>query len=109
VDTQGLVLEARVLMAHRSKTLRGHQAALLDTNARDRLPERLSQLWLDAGYTAEEKGADWAQKVLGWTAQIVRHPPKLVPEEVIGEMGKRVDQRGSADHSGEAARRAEGF
>jgi putative transposase len=80
VDTQGLVLEARVLMAHRSKTLRGHQAALLDTNARDRLPERLSQLWLDAGYTAEDKGVGWVRKVLGWTAQIVRHPKKIAPE-----------------------------
>jgi transposase len=56
---------------------------LLDTNARDRLPERLSHLWLDAGYTGEGKGADWVQKVLGWTAEIVRHPKKLAPEEVM--------------------------
>ena len=40
-------------------------------------------MWLDAGYTGEGKGADWVQKVLGWTVQIVRHPPKLVPEEVM--------------------------
>jgi putative transposase len=40
-------------------------------------------LWLDAGYAGEGKGADWVQKVLGWTVQIVRHPPKLVPEEVM--------------------------
>jgi hypothetical protein len=49
---------------------------LLDTNARDRLPKRLSHLWLDAGYTGQEKGADWVQKMMGWTAEIVRHPPK---------------------------------
>ena len=24
-----------------------------------------------------------AEKVLGWTAEIVRHPPKLAPEEVM--------------------------
>jgi putative transposase len=54
---------------------------LLDL-APDRLP-RLSHLWMDAGYTGEGKGADWAEKVLGWTAQIVRHPPKLAPEEVM--------------------------
>jgi hypothetical protein len=42
---------------------------LLDANARDRLPERLSHLWLDAGYTGEDKGAGWVQKVLGWTAE----------------------------------------
>src|ERR687898_349606 len=29
------------------------------------------------------KRAEWVQKVLGWTAEIVRHPPKLVPEEVM--------------------------
>jgi hypothetical protein len=39
---------------------------------------------MDAGYTGEGKGADyWVQKALGWTAQIVRHPPKLAPEEVM--------------------------
>jgi len=38
---------------------------------------------LDAGYTGEDKGADWVQKAVGWTAEIVRHPPKLVPEEVM--------------------------
>jgi hypothetical protein len=40
-------------------------------------------LWLDAGYTGEGKGADWVNKVVGWTAEIVRHPPTLVPEEVM--------------------------
>jgi putative transposase len=56
---------------------------LLDINAWDRLPKRLSHLWMDAGYTGEGKGADWVQKVLGWTAEIVRHPPKLLPDEVM--------------------------
>ena len=51
--------------------------------AQDRLPQRLSHLWLDAGYTGEGKGADWAEKVLGRTAEIVRHPPKLAQEEVM--------------------------
>ena len=55
---------------------------LLDINTRDRLPERLAHLWLDAGYTGEDKGAGWVHKVLGWTAEIVRHPPKMAPEEV---------------------------
>jgi hypothetical protein len=56
---------------------------LLDTNARDRLPGRISHLWLDAGYTGEDKGAGWVRKVLGWTAEIVRHPKKPAPEEVM--------------------------
>ena len=38
---------------------------------------------MDAGYTGEGKGADWVERVLGWTAQIVHHPPKLAPEEVM--------------------------
>jgi putative transposase len=49
----------------------------------DHLPQRLSHLWMDAGYHGEGKGADWVEKVLGWTAQIVRHPPKIAPEEVM--------------------------
>jgi putative transposase len=38
---------------------------------------------MDAGYTGEGKGADWVERVLGWTAQIVRRPPKLAPEKVM--------------------------
>src|ERR671911_493121 len=80
VDTQGLVLQARV---HSAKVVdREGIKLLLDPSSSDRLP-RLSDLWLDAGYTGEGKGADWVQEVLGWTAEIVRHPPKLVPEEVM--------------------------
>jgi transposase len=44
---------------------------------------RLCHLWMDAGYIGEGKGADWVQRVLGWTAQIMRHPPKMAPEEVM--------------------------
>jgi putative transposase len=80
VDTQGLVLEARV---HSAKVQDREGIKLLLGLAQDRLPQRLSHLWMDAGYTGEGKGADWAEKVLGWTAEIVRHPPKLAPEEVM--------------------------
>ena len=45
---------------------------------------RLSHLWMDAGYTGEGKGEDWVERVLGWRAQIVRHPPKMAPEELSG-------------------------
>jgi putative transposase len=81
VDTQGLVLEARV----HSAQIQDREAIklLLEIDARNRLPERLSRLWLDAGYTGEDKGADWVRKVLGWTAEIVRHPPKPAPKEVM--------------------------
>jgi putative transposase len=79
VDTQGLVLKAKV---HSAKVQdREGIKILLDLPSED-LP-RLSHLWMDAGYTGEGKGADWVQRVLGWTARIVRHPPKLAPEEVM--------------------------
>jgi putative transposase len=72
VDTQGLVLEARVHSAQIQD--REGIKLLLEIDARERLPERLSHLWLDAGYTGEDKGAGWVQRTLGWTAEIVRHP-----------------------------------
>jgi putative transposase len=79
VDTQGLVLKAKVMSAKVQD--REGIKVLLDL-APKHLP-RLSHLWMDAGYTGEGKGADWVQKVFGWTAEIVRHPPKLVPDEVM--------------------------
>ena len=81
VDTQGFVIEARLHGAQIQD--RDGIKLLLDIAARDRLPERLSHLWLDAGYTGEDKGAGWVRKVLGWTAEIVRHPSKMAPEEVM--------------------------
>jgi putative transposase len=80
VDTQGLVLEAKV---HSAKVQDREGIKILLEPVQDRLPQRLSHLWLDAGYTGEGKGADWVERVLGWTAQIVRHPPKMAPEQVM--------------------------
>jgi hypothetical protein len=55
---------------------------LLEPSSRDRLP-RLTHLWLDAGYNGKDKGAGWVEGALGWTAEIVRHPLKPAPEEVM--------------------------
>jgi putative transposase len=92
VDTQGLVLEARVHGAQIQD--REGIKLLLDIAVRNRLPGRLSHLWMDAGYTAEEKGADWVHKVLGWTAEIVRHPKKLAPEEVMRAWVREFNKEG---------------
>jgi putative transposase len=92
VDTQGLVIEARVHSAQ-IQDWEGIKL-LLDIAVRDRLPERLSHLWLNAGYTGEGKGADWVQKVLGWTAEIVRHPKKLAPEEVMRAWVREFNKEG---------------
>ena len=50
--------------------------------AEERFP-RLSQLWLDAGYRGEDKGADWVRKTLGWSVDLVERPRKPAPEEVL--------------------------
>ena len=80
VDTEGFVLEAKV---HSAKTM-DHEGikALLD-RAKVLFPRLLSHPWLDAGYSGEDKGADWVEKTLGWTAEIVRRPRKPAPEEVL--------------------------
>jgi putative transposase len=81
VDTQGLVLIARV---HRANVTDRDGIKLLLEPARIGFLERLSHLWLDAGYTGrEDRGAGWVEDVLGWSAEIVRHPPKPAPEEVM--------------------------
>ena len=79
VDTQGLVLKARV---HSARLMDRDGIKILLAAARDSFP-RLSHVWLDAAYNGQEKGADWVEKVLGWSAEIVRHPRKLAPEEVM--------------------------
>jgi putative transposase len=56
VDTQGLVLKAKV---HSAKLLDHEGIKTLLPRADERFP-RLSHLWLDAGYRGEDKGADWA-------------------------------------------------
>jgi transposase len=55
--------------------------ALLD-RAKGLFP-RLSYLWMDAGYSGEDKGADWVKKPLGWRVEIVRRPRKPAPKEVL--------------------------
>ena len=40
----------------------------------------MKHLWLDAGY--EGRGRRWAEEVLGSSVEVVREPPKSVPEEV---------------------------
>jgi len=44
---------------------------------------RLSHLWLDGGYTGENKGADWAEKTLSWKVEIVNRARKPAPKEVL--------------------------
>ena len=92
VDTQGLVLQARV---HSAKVVdRDGIKLLLGSSVPDRLP-RLSHLWLDAGYTGQEdRGAGWVESVLGWSAEIVRYPKKPAPEEVMMALVRELNEEG---------------
>jgi putative transposase len=92
VDTQGLVLEARIHSAHIQDR---DGIKLLLKPARGALT-RLSHVWLDAGYTGQDKGAGWVESVLGWTAEIVRHPPKPAPEEVMMRWAREWAKEGLA-------------
>ena len=67
VDTQGLVLKARLHSAEIQD--RYGIKLLVQIAACDRLSQRLSHLWMDAGYTGEDKGAHWVQKVL-WDGRL---------------------------------------
>ena len=79
VDTEGFVLKAKVMSA-KVMDYEGIKA-LLD-RAKGLFP-RLSHLWMEAGYSGEDKGADWVEKTLGWRVEIVRRPRKPAPKEVL--------------------------
>ena len=77
VDTEGLVVEARV-----------HSARVPDQDGIRRLLEpvkhrlqRLSYLWVDAGYRG--RGRDWAEEALGLEVEVVNRTPKPPPEKVL--------------------------
>jgi putative transposase len=69
VDTQGLVLMARVHAA----------VPLLLEGAADAFP-RVELVWADQGYTGS--GRAWIEQHLGWRVEVVRHPPQARGEWV---------------------------
>src|ERR687894_661749 len=79
VDTEGFVLEAKI---HSAKVLDRVGIEMLLLGADRRFP-RLSHLWVDAGYRGKDKGADWVEKKLGWSVELVERPRKPAPEEVL--------------------------
>ena len=76
VDTEGLVLKAKV---HSAKVPDQDGLKLLLDSGRTAM-SGLKHLWLDAGY--EGRGKRWVEEVLGLSVEIVRRPPKPIPEEV---------------------------
>ena len=79
VDTQGLVLKAKV---HSAKVMDYEGIKVLLDRAKGLFP-RLAYLWMDGGYTGEDKGADWVEKTFGWRVEIVSRPRKPASEEVL--------------------------
>ena len=92
VDTEGLLLKVKV---HSAKVPDQDGLRLLLQSARCGL-SGLKHLWLDAGY--EGRGKRWAEEVLGLSVEVVRKPPKPIPEKVAqiwaqewAKEGKKVD------------------
>jgi putative transposase len=88
-----LVLEVRVHSAR--VTDREGIKLLLEPSSPDRLPKRLSHLWLDASLHRPGQGRLlWVERTLGWRAEIVRHPPKPAPEEVMMKWAEEWSKEG---------------
>jgi len=92
VDTEGFVLEAKI---HSAKVMDYEGIKALLRKADERFP-RLSHLWMDAGYRGEGKGADWVQKTLGWSVDLVERPRKPAPEEVLRAWAREWAKEGVA-------------
>ena len=88
VDTEGLVIEARV---HSAKVPDEDGIRLLLNPARDRLP-RLWHLWVDAGY--QGRGRRWAEEVMGLSVEVVRKPPRPIPEKVAEVWARELAKEG---------------
>lgn len=86
VDTQGLVLKAKV---HPANVFDRDGIKPLLERVRERF-RRLSQLWLDAGYEGKDKGKDWVEKELGLRAQLVRRPHRRARYVWVKE-GEEID------------------
>jgi putative transposase len=105
VDTHGLVLMAKV---HRANaTDRDGIKLLLGPTAGMGLP-RLPHLWLEARYTGQDRGAGWVEGTLGWTAEIVKHPPKPAPEGAMmrGGSGSSTKRASSSTRRSSCRRKA---
>jgi putative transposase len=94
VDTEGFVLKAKV---HSAKEVMDHEGIkMLLRQAGERFP-RLSHLWLDAGYRGEgKKGADWVEKTLSWSVELVERPKKPAPKEVLMSWAREWAKEGVA-------------
>ena len=94
VDTEGFLLKAKV---HSTKVMDYEGIKTLLRGADERFP-CLSHLWLDAGYRGEDKGADWVQKTLGWSVDLLERPRKPALEEVLMRWAREWAKEGLAEN-----------
>lgn len=87
VDTQGSLLKVKVHPAN-VMDRDGVELLLPPAPTKEQFPH-LSHVWLDGAYKGKDKGKDWIEQQLGWTAQIVQHPPK--PRGVWAPKGAVID------------------
>jgi len=92
VDTEGFVLKAKV---HSAKVMDYEGIKALLRRADTQFP-RLRHLWLEGGYRGEDKGKDWVEKTLGWSAELVEHPRQPAPKEVLMTWAKEWAKEGVA-------------
>jgi putative transposase len=90
VDTEGLVLKAKV---HSAKVMDYEGIKTLLKDADQAFP-RLCHLWLDGGYRGEDNGKDWVEKTLGWSVDLVEHPRKPAPKEVLMAWAREWEKEG---------------
>jgi putative transposase len=90
VDTEGLVLKAKVHVAN----VVDHEGIKSLFDGSKELFPRLAHLWLDAGYRGEEKGRGWVEKVLGWSVDLVERPRKAAPEGLLKLWAEQWKQEG---------------
>jgi putative transposase len=90
VDTEGLVLKAKV---HSAKVMDRDGIEPLLKRTEGQFP-RLKYLWLDAGYKG--KGKEWVEKALGWSVEVVQHPPKIAPQEMLRRWAREWAKEGVA-------------
>ena len=89
VDTEGLVIEARV---HSAKVPDQDGIRRLLEPARSRLG-RLIHLWVDAGYRG--RGKEWVEQALGLEVEVVNRSPKPPPEKVLRVWAREWFKEGS--------------
>jgi putative transposase len=92
VDTEGLVLKAKV---HSAKVPDQDGLTLLLKSAGPEISS-VKHMWVDVGY--QGRGKRWAEEVMGLSVEVVRKPPKPIPEEVAkvwaeewAKEGKEID------------------